>query len=130
MPPLPGPPKPIARMQSAGGGIRSHRRSQLLEQRRIASPVDAQQYSAIQSSAIVRIWQMPSHGSHKSDVVQGMIIGAALAYLTAILMMNAVARAITTTVNGWSTILKCGQPGNGILVRAACAKALPAVKCV
>jgi hypothetical protein len=63
----------------------------------------------------------------QSGVVQGMIIGAALAYLTAILMMNAVARAITTTVNGWSTILKCGQPGNGILVRAACAKALPAV---
>jgi hypothetical protein len=63
----------------------------------------------------------------QSGVVQGMIIGAALAYLTAILMMNAVARAITTTVNGWSSILKCGQPGNGILVRAACAKALPAV---
>jgi hypothetical protein len=63
----------------------------------------------------------------QSGVVQGMIIGAALAYLTAILIMNAVARAITTTVNGWSTIFKCGQPGNGILVRAACAKALPAV---
>ena len=63
----------------------------------------------------------------QSGVVQGIIIGATLAFLTAILIMNAVARSITTTVNGWSSIRKCGQPGNGILVRAACAKALPAV---
>ena len=62
-----------------------------------------------------------------SGVVQGVIIGATLAFLTAILIMNAAARAITTTVNGWSSIRKCGQPGNGILVRAACAKALPVV---
>jgi len=63
----------------------------------------------------------------QSGVVQGIIIGATLAFLTAILIMNAVVRAITTTVNGWSSIRKCGQPGNGILVRAACAKALPVV---
>jgi len=63
----------------------------------------------------------------QSGVVQGIIIGATLAFLTAILIMNAVARSITTTVNGWSSVRKCGQPGNGILVRAACAKALPAV---
>ena len=63
----------------------------------------------------------------QSGVVQGMIIGATLAFLTAILIMNVVVRAITTTVNGWSSIRKCGQPGNGILVRAACAKALPVV---
>jgi hypothetical protein len=62
-----------------------------------------------------------------SGVVQGIIIGAALAFLTAILIMNAALRAITTTVNGWSAIRECGRPGNGILVRAACAKALPVV---
>ena len=62
-----------------------------------------------------------------SGVVQGMITGAALAFLTAILILNVVVRAITTTVNGWSSIRECGQPGNGILVRAACAKALPVV---
>lgn len=28
---------------------------------------------------------------------------------------------------GWSAIPRCGQPDNGVLVRAACAKALPAV---
>ena len=63
----------------------------------------------------------------RSGAVQGIIIGAALAFLTAILVMNAVGRTITTTVNGWSAIRKCGQPGNGVLVRAACAKALPVV---
>ncbi|MFK4298343.1 hypothetical protein ABH924_003511 [Arthrobacter sp. GAS37] len=63
----------------------------------------------------------------QSGVVQGIILGSVLAFLTAILMMNAVGRAVTTTVNGWSAIRKCGQPGNGVLVRAACAKALPVV---
>jgi hypothetical protein len=62
-----------------------------------------------------------------SGVVQGIIIGATFAFLTAVLIMNAKARAITTTVNGWSSIRDCGQPGNGILTRAACAKALPVV---
>ncbi len=62
-----------------------------------------------------------------SGVVQGIIIGATLAFLTAIVTLNIVIGAITTTVNGWSSIPKCGQPGNGILVRAACAKALPVV---
>ena len=62
-----------------------------------------------------------------SGVVQGIIIGATFSFLTAILVMNAVGRAVTTTVNGWNSIRKCGEPGNGILVRAACAKALPAV---
>jgi len=62
---------------------------------------------------------------YSSRCGQGMIIGAAPGVFNGILMMNAVARAITTTVNGRSTILKCGQPGNGIFVRAACDKALP-----
>ena len=63
----------------------------------------------------------------QSGVVQGVIIGATLAFLTAILIMDAVIRSLTTTVNGWSAVRKVGQPGNGILVRAACAKALPVV---
>jgi len=63
----------------------------------------------------------------QSGVVQGVIIGATLAFLTAILVMNLVRRRITTTVNGWDSIRVCGRPDNGILVRAACAKALPAV---
>ena len=63
-------------------------------------------------------------GSH---IVQAIIVGGVLAFLTAQIMMNAVLKAMTTTVNGWRTTFKCGQPGNGILLRAACARNLPAV---
>jgi hypothetical protein len=63
-------------------------------------------------------------------VVQGIIVGGVLAFLMANIIMNAVVKAITTTVNGWSTTTKCGQPGNGILLRAACARNLPAVNVV
>jgi len=52
-------------------------------------------------------------------MVQGIIVGCVLAFITANIIMNVVVKSMTTTVNGWSTILKCGQPGNGILVRAA-----------
>jgi hypothetical protein len=60
-------------------------------------------------------------------LVQAIIIGAVFAFLTAILIMNAVIKSMTTTVNGWSSTLKCAQPGNGILMRAASAKFLPLV---
>src|SRR5258708_13410795 len=65
-----------------------------------------------------------------SHVVQGIIVGGVVAFLTAQSIMTAVVKAMTTTVNGWSTTFKCGQPGNGILLRAACAKVLPAVNVV
>lgn len=63
----------------------------------------------------------------RSGVVQGVIIGATFAYLTAVLVLSAVAKAETRIVNGWSTIRKAGRPGNGLLVRAALQKALPVV---
>ena len=59
--------------------------------------------------------------------MQGVIIGATLAFLTTNLILDAVAKAETTTVNGWRSIRKAGQPGNGMLVRAALQKALPVV---
>lgn len=62
-----------------------------------------------------------------SGVVQGVIIGLTFAYLTTVLILNVVAKAQTRTVNGWNTIRKAGQPGNGLLVRAALQKALPVV---
>jgi hypothetical protein len=65
-----------------------------------------------------------------AHIVQAIIIGGVLAFLTAIIIMNAVIKTMTTTFNGWSTTLKCGQPGNGILLRAASAKFLPAVNVV
>ncbi len=65
-----------------------------------------------------------------SHVVQAIIVGGVLAFLTAQVIMNAVVKAMTTTVNGWSITMKAGQPGNGILLRAACARILPAVNVV
>jgi len=62
-----------------------------------------------------------------SGVVQGVIMGLTFAYLTTVLVLNAVAKTETRTVNGWGAIRKAGQPGNGLLVRAALQKALPVV---
>ncbi len=58
-----------------------------------------------------------------SDIVQGIIIGGVLAFITAQIFMN----AYVTKVNGWITIFGCGEPGNGMLFKAACANKLPAV---
>jgi hypothetical protein len=58
-----------------------------------------------------------------SDVVQGIIIGGVLAFITAQMIMS----AYVTTVNGWTTIFGCGEPGNGMVFKAACANKLPAV---
>src|SRR5262245_55997255 len=65
-----------------------------------------------------------------SHAVQGIIVGVVLAFLTAQVLMNVAVRAMTTTVNGWSTTMNAGQPGNGLLVRAAYARTLPAVNVV
>jgi len=61
-----------------------------------------------------------------TDIVQGIIVGGVLAFITATLLINAEVKAMQTIVNGWSVTLKCGEPGNGILLRAACAKHIPA----
>jgi hypothetical protein len=62
-----------------------------------------------------------------SGVVQGVIIGATMAFLSTIVILDIVAKRETTTVNGWNSIRKAGQPDNGWLVRAALQKALPVV---
>jgi hypothetical protein len=62
-----------------------------------------------------------------TDVVQGIIAGAVLAYFSANLIMNAKLRVIQTTVNGWSTTLKRGDARPGILLRAAYAKDISAL---
>jgi hypothetical protein len=52
-----------------------------------------------------------------SDIVQGIIIGGVLAFIT----FQILAHAYVTKVNGWTTMFGCSEPGNGILLRAACA---------
>jgi hypothetical protein len=61
-----------------------------------------------------------------ADIVQGIIAGSVLAFLSATLLINAEVKAMQTTVNGWSITLNCGKLGDGILLRAACAKFIPA----
>jgi hypothetical protein len=60
-----------------------------------------------------------------SGIVQDFFIGAALVFISLYLILNDVAKAHQTTTNGWNTIRQCNQPGNGILLRAACAQYLP-----
>lgn len=51
-----------------------------------------------------------------TDVIQGILIGIVLAWITLIVIGN----THVTKVNGWTTMYGCGEPGNGILKRAAC----------
>jgi hypothetical protein len=60
-----------------------------------------------------------------SGIVQDFFIGAALAFISLYLILNDVAKAHQTTTNGWNTTRHCNRPGNGILLRAACAQYLP-----
>jgi hypothetical protein len=54
-------------------------------------------------------------------VVQGIIVGAVLAFLTAQILMSTRVKK----VNGWKTIYGFGVSGNGILLRAACYQVFP-----
>jgi hypothetical protein len=57
----------------------------------------------------------------RNDVVQGILIGWELAFVTAQMF----ARVRATKINGWITMLGCGLPGNGMLLRAAHAQVFP-----
>src|SRR5512142_2962304 len=51
----------------------------------------------------------------QSDVIQGVLIGVGLAFISA----HGYARLKATKVNGWITMFGLGEPGNGMLLRAA-----------
>ncbi len=51
------------------------------------------------------------------DVVQGILIGAGLAFVTVLIIVPI---AYATGVNGWVTMYGCGEPSDGIFLRAAC----------
>jgi hypothetical protein len=57
----------------------------------------------------------------RNDVVQGILIGFALAFVTA----QIYARIKATKVNGWITMFGLGLPGNGMFLRAAHAQIFP-----
>ncbi len=78
---------------------------------------------------LVHVQGHPPYRTLVTDVVQGIIAGAVLAYVTANLIINAKVRSIQTTVNGWSTTLQGGAARKdlGLLLRAACAKDVSAL---
>ena len=51
------------------------------------------------------------------DIVQGILIGTGLAFVTILFILP---KVYITKVNGWTSISGCGEPGNGIFLRAAC----------
>jgi len=57
----------------------------------------------------------------RNDVVQGILIGFGLAFVTA----HIYARLKATKSNGWITMFGLGEPGNGLLLRAAHAQLFP-----
>jgi hypothetical protein len=57
----------------------------------------------------------------QSDVIQGILIGFGLAFISA----QAYARFKAVKVNGWITMFGLGVPGNGMFLRAAHAQLFP-----
>jgi hypothetical protein len=57
----------------------------------------------------------------RNGLVQGFFVGFGLAIVT----IEISARIKATRVNGWITMFGCGVPGNGMLMRAACARIFP-----
>ncbi len=70
---------------------------------------------------IVRLLFFPSIRTVRNDVIQGLLIGFGLAFVTA----QVYARLKLTKINGWITMFGLGEPGNGMLLRAAHAQLFP-----
>ncbi len=73
---------------------------------------------AICAYFLIRAFLFPQPRIVRNDVIQGFLIGAGLAFVTA----QVYARVRATKVNGWITMFGLGEPGNGMLFRAASAQ--------
>jgi hypothetical protein len=70
----------------------------------------------------VRVLGHKPHRTIALDVVQGILIGAGLAFVTLLVILP---NFYVTKVNGWTTVLRCGEPGNGVLLRGVCGVIFP-----
>jgi hypothetical protein len=77
--------------------------------------------SAICGYFFFRLFFIPQTRTVRNDIVQGILIGFALSFVTA----QIYARIKAKKVNGWITMYGLGKPGNGILFKAACAQIFP-----
>jgi hypothetical protein len=82
---------------------------------------DANQARRWHRGGVSRLPAFLSRRNIVSDIVQGTIAGGVLAFIT----FQIIAHAYVTKVNGWTTLFGCGEPGNGTLLRAACANGFP-----
>ena len=64
---------------------------------------------------LVHLFFFPQTRIVRNDIIQGILIGFGLAFVTA----QIYARIKATKVNGWITMFGLGQPGNGMLLRTA-----------
>ncbi len=65
-----------------------------------------------------RVFTIMTRRKIVDDVIQGIVVGGVLAFIT----FQILAQAYFIKVNGWTTIFGCGEPGNSILLRGACAE--------
>jgi hypothetical protein len=77
--------------------------------------------SAICAFFFIRLFFFPQTRTVRNDVLQGILIGFALAFVTT----QIYARVKATNVNGWITMFGLGEPGNGMFLRAAHAQLFP-----
>jgi hypothetical protein len=67
-------------------------------------------------------WSLGQNRTVFLDVIQGILIGAGLAFITILFIIP---KAFATKVNGWTTMNDCGEPGNGFILRGVCAVTFP-----
>ncbi len=67
---------------------------------------------------VIRRLLFPASLTLCDALVQGVLVGWGLAVVT----VEILARIKATRINGWVTIFGCGEPGNGMFLRAACAR--------
>jgi len=70
---------------------------------------------------VIRRFAFPASLTLRSALVEGFLIGFGLAVVT----IEIIARVKAARINGWITIFGCGDPGNGMFLRAACARIFP-----
>jgi hypothetical protein len=73
--------------------------------------------AALFSLTLRKFFHITHTRSATTDVVQGILVGAALTFITVLLVLP---KFYVTRINGWATIYGCGEPGGGFLLRAAC----------
>jgi hypothetical protein len=70
---------------------------------------------------IIRSFVLADSLTLRNDLVQGFFVGAGLG----VVAVEILARIKATWINGWITVFGCGLPGNGMFMRAACARIFP-----